>query len=236
MAMARAVPQFRGDASLATWLYTIARRVCIRQRRRSKFAPLPANSLDAPGADAVHRVADPAPNPERAAETRELEAALAAAIAGLEDAQREVLVLRDVEGLPAAEVARVLGIGVAAVKSRLHRARVAVRNRLAPLLGGPAADMPRLPGCPDVMPLFSQYLEGDIDSAICARMEAHLAECDRCRSACDTLKRSLAVCRRFPEAPLPASLAAAVRAAVRTLLAGQPGRGRLRRPRPHAAI
>ncbi|HZI78458.1 MAG TPA: sigma-70 family RNA polymerase sigma factor [Vicinamibacterales bacterium] len=236
IAMARAVPQFRGDASLATWLYTIARRVCIRQRRRSRFAPQRPESLDGPGVDAAHRVADPAPNPERAAESREIEAALAAAIAGLEDGQREVLVLRDVEGLPAAEVARVLGIRVVAVKSRLHRARVAVRNRLAPLLGGPAADTPRLPGCPDVMPLFSRYLEGDIDSAVCARMAAHVAQCDRCRGACDTLKRSLAVCRQFPEAPLPASLATAVKAAVRAFLAGQTGGGRGRRPGSQAAI
>ena len=218
ISMARSLRAFRGDASVSSWLYTIARSFCIKKRRRSKFAPAREESLDAPGIDAVQRLADPAPSPEQTATNRELERALTRAIDGLEPAQREVLVLRDVEGLSAPEVAKVLGITVEAVKSRLHRARVAVRRELAPVFGTPG-DEPRSDSmCPDVLTLFSQHLEGDIDPGVCATMEAHLARCGRCRGTCESLKRTLAVCRELPTPKVPASIAASIRAAIQTFL------------------
>jgi RNA polymerase sigma-70 factor (ECF subfamily) len=129
-----------------------------------------------------------------------------------------VLVLRDVEGLSAPEVAKVLEISVDAVKSRLHRARVAVRQALTPVLGTAADGRPRDSMCPDVLRLFSQHLEGDIDPNVCATMEAHLAQCDRCRGTCESLKRTLAVCRQLPTPDVPATIAASIRAAIRTFL------------------
>jgi RNA polymerase sigma-70 factor (ECF subfamily) len=87
---------------------------------------------------------------------------------------REVLVLRDVEGLSAPEVGEVLGLSVEAVKSRLHRAAIAVRERVAPALG--AAEPPK-PGCPDVLPLLSRHLEGELKPETCQEMERHLATC-----------------------------------------------------------
>jgi RNA polymerase sigma-70 factor (ECF subfamily) len=218
IAMARSLRDFRGDSSVSSWLYTIARRFCIKKRRRSRFAPAREDSLDAPGIDAAGRLADPAPSPEQTATSRELQRALARAIDGLEPPQREVLVLRDVEGLSAADVAEVLEISVEAVKSRLHRARVAVRQALAPILGSPRGEPPRDSTCPDILTLFSQYLEGDIDPGMCAAMEAHLARCGRCRGTCESLKRTLAVCRELPTPEVPASVAASIRAAVRTFL------------------
>jgi RNA polymerase sigma-70 factor (ECF subfamily) len=217
ISMARSLRDFRGDASVSSWLYTIARRFCIKKRRRSKFAPAREESLDAPGIDAAQRLADPAPSPEQAATNRELQHALTLAIDRLEPAQREALVLRDIEGLSAAEVARVLGVSVDAVKSRLHRARVAVRQALAPVLAAPS-DEPRDPMCPDVVMLFSQHLEGDIDPTVCATMEAHLARCPRCRGTCDSLRRTLAVCRQLPTPEVPASIAASIRAAIETFV------------------
>jgi RNA polymerase sigma-70 factor (ECF subfamily) len=183
ISMARSLRDFRGDSSVSSWLYTIARRFCIKKRRRSKFAPEREESLDAAGTDAARRLADPAPSPEQTAANRELEIALARAIHALDPPQREVLVLRDVEGLSAPEVGKVLGISVDAVKSRLHRARVAVRQQLAPVLDSPSAQTPRGAACPDVLTLFSQHLEGEIDPSVCAAMEAHLAECGQCRGA-----------------------------------------------------
>ena len=217
ISMARSLRDFRGDSSVSSWLYTIARRFCIKKRRRSKFAPTREDSLDAPEINAAGRLADPAPNPEQTTTNRELATALTRAIDVLDPAQREVLVLRDVEGLSAPEVAKVLGISIEAVKSRLHRARVAVRQELAPVLGHPAIDPPRRI-CPDVLALFSQHLEGDIDPSVCATMEAHLAQCDHCRNACESLKRTLAVCRQLPPPDVPASIAASIRAAIRQFL------------------
>jgi RNA polymerase sigma-70 factor (ECF subfamily) len=142
ISMARSVRDFRGDSSVSSWLYTIARRFCIKKRRRSKFAPTREESLNAPETDVAQHLADPGPNPEQTATNQELATALTHAIDALEPSQREVLVLRDVEGLSAPEVARILGISVEAVKSRLHRARVAIREELAPILGRSAAPPP----------------------------------------------------------------------------------------------
>ena len=218
ISMARSLRDFRGDSSVSTWLYTIARRFCIKKRRRSKFAPAREDSLDVPENGASDRLADPAPDPEQAASNRELATVLTQAIAALDPAQREVLVLRDIEGLPAAEVARILGVSVDAVKSRLHRARVAIRQELAPVLERPAGGSPRGAACPDLVTLFSQHLEGEIDPGVCATMEAHLAQCRHCRAACESLKRTLAVCRQLPTPEVPASLAASIRAAIHTIV------------------
>jgi RNA polymerase sigma-70 factor (ECF subfamily) len=216
ISMARSLRNFRGDSSVSTWLYTIARRFCIKKRRRREFAPAREASLDVP--DTVERLADPAPNPEEHAMNRELANALTRAIDALDPAHREVLVLRDVEGLPAPEVAGILGVSVDAVKSRLHRARVAVRREVAPLVARHAIEPPQAAICPDVLTLFSQHLEGDLDPGVCATMETHLAQCGRCRSACDSLKRTLALCRQLPTPDVPAPLAASIKAAIRRVL------------------
>jgi RNA polymerase sigma-70 factor (ECF subfamily) len=219
MAMARSLRDFRGDSSVSSWLYTIARRFCIKKRRRSRFAPAREDSLDGPGAEGAQRLADPGPSPEQAAANRELAAALTQAIDALDASQREVLVLRDLEGLSAPEVAKILGVSVDAVKSRLHRARVAVRQALAPVFGPAGPARARGARCPDIVTLFSRHLEGEIDPRLCARMEAHIAQCGGCREACESLKRTLAMCRELPTPDVPAPLAESIRAAVRSALA-----------------
>ena len=218
ISMARSVRGFRGDSSVSTWLYTIARRFCMKKRRRSKFAPAREESLDAPGIDTARRLADPSPSPEETAASRELEIALGRAIDALDPPHREVLVLRDVEGLSAPEVAKVMGITLDAVKSRLHRARAAIRRELASMLDRPASDPPRGPACPDALALFSRHLEGEIDRRTCEAMEAHLAQCHRCRRACESLKRTLALCRQLPTPDVPASISASIKAAIQAVL------------------
>jgi RNA polymerase sigma-70 factor (ECF subfamily) len=194
-AMARGVRDFRGASSISTWLYAIARSFCMKKRRRSKFAPAEERSLDSDAVLEAGRLADPAKQPDEALAGQELEVALDRAIGGLEPMYREVLLLRDVEGLTAPEVAEVLGISVQAVKSRLHRARLSVRARVAPLLGAPAESTAAADStCPDILKVFSQYLEGEISPKVCATMEQHLDSCLRCRTACDSLKRTLALC------------------------------------------
>jgi RNA polymerase sigma-70 factor (ECF subfamily) len=220
LAMARGVRDFRGGSSISTWLYTIARNYCIKKRRRSKFAPAETQSLDsAAGVDAV-QLPDPGKAPDAAAAERQIQRALERAIAALDPKYREVLLLRDQEGLTAPEVADVLGISVQAVKSRLHRARLDVRERVAPLLGVQVMPEPE-PGapCPDVPRLFSRYLEHDIAPSVCATMERHLETCPRCRAACDSLKRTLALCRTSASAvAVPADVQASVKVALRDFL------------------
>jgi RNA polymerase sigma-70 factor (ECF subfamily) len=220
LAMTRTVRNFRGDSTVSTWLYTIARSFCIKKRRRGKFAPA-EQSLEALRARDYEDPSDPAPGPEQAAWGREIERALSAAIDSLDPAQREVLVLRDVEGLSAPEVAAVLGLRLEAVKSRLHRARLTVRQRIAPVLGIPEAARPQSRRCPDVLMLFSRHLEGEIGPELCAEMEAHLEHCGPCRGSCESLKRTLALCGAIPASDVPASVAESVRDAIRTYLAQQ---------------
>ena len=162
-------------------------------------------------------VADPARSPEEAASGRQLQSALDAAIDSLDPMYREVLVLRDVEGLPAADVAEALGLTVEAVKSRLHRARMAVRERVAPVLGVGVDGTPT-PSCRDVVELFSRRMEGEIDGAACADLEQHLQGCPVCRGRCDSLRSTLALCRRAGEAPVPPAVERSVRAALEQFL------------------
>lgn len=220
LAAARGLAGFRGASSLSTWLYTIARSQCIKKHRRRKSAPMEF-SLEAEEAASARERPDPAPDPEAALQTRRLEAALERAIARLDRPYREVLILRDVEGLTAPEVATVTGLSVAAVKSRLHRARARVREELAPLLaprGEPAAAGTSDRPCPDVVRLFSRFLEGDISPRTCARMEKHLAACPRCRAACDALRGVLETCRAASSPEVPPALQEKVRAAIRQVV------------------
>jgi len=211
LAAACGLHEFRGGAAVSTWLFTIARSFCIKKRRRRVGAPTEHLSLEEGEAKMV---AAAEASPDEAATHHEIGTALDAAIAALEPMYREVLLLRDVEGLTALEVAGVLGVSVDAVKSRLHRARLSVRQRLAPIL------IPSVPealdGCPDLVPVLSQYLEGDIGPSECAAMEKHVASCPRCKARCDSLRSTLALCRRSAEAgTVPAEVQEAVRQALR---------------------
>jgi RNA polymerase sigma-70 factor (ECF subfamily) len=221
LAAARNIGEFRGASSVSTWLYTIARSFCLKRQRTSKFAPAHVESLE-DVSDEARAVADAAHGPDAAAEGKQVQAALRDAIAELDPMYREVLVLRDVEGLSAAEVADVLGLTVEAVKSRLHRARVVVRDRLGPLLGvpGPTVAGPG-PVCPDVAELFSRHLEGEISGDVCARLEEHLAGCDRCRARCDSLRATLSLCSQSGD-EVPLRVERSVRAALRRFLDAHP--------------
>lgn len=192
LAAARTARDFRGGSRVSTWLFAIARSFCIKKRRRSKFAPDEPVSLEERSEHAADVPATDAA-PDEVAASRELGVAIDRALGELEPSQREVLLLRDVEGLSAPEVAEVLGLNVEAVKSRLHRARVALREHLSPWVAAPEAAPTTT--CPEIVPLFSRYLEGEIGPHECARMQEHVDACPRCRGACDALKQTLALCR-----------------------------------------
>jgi RNA polymerase sigma-70 factor, ECF subfamily len=133
------LPGFRGDAAFSTWLHRVAANAALmrlRRRRRSPEAPA-EGSLDGllPHFDAAGRI-DSTPQHDwskRADEQladREVRRAIEEAIQNLPEDYRIVFLLRDVEELPSEEMAEMLGISVAAVKSRLHRARLALRESL----------------------------------------------------------------------------------------------------------
>jgi RNA polymerase sigma-70 factor (ECF subfamily) len=215
LAAARGLHDFQGASSLSTWLFTIARSFCIKKRRGAMTSAV-VSLDDEPGAAQVRSKEVP---PDDAAASRELGAALEEAIASLAPTYREVLLLRDVEGLSAAEVAEVLELTVDAVKSRLHRARADVRSKLTRFLPSSErpGDVPSSATCPDIVAMFSRYVEGDIGAEECAAMERHIVSCKRCNSACDSLKRTLALCHAQPRGEVPADVQARVRKALHDL-------------------
>jgi RNA polymerase sigma-70 factor, ECF subfamily len=207
----RHLPEFRGDAALSTWLYRIARSFCLKERRREH--------PDDPLEDTV-ATSDPAPDAR--VHAREIGAALAAAIGALSPEHREVIVLRDVEGLSAEEAAGVVGVETGALKSRLHRARVELRRHLTALLNeAEGAEPGATPPCRDLAETLSAYASAEIDQAACAQIEEHLARCPRCASACATLRRSVSLCRGIPDdEEVPAAVRAAVRRSLHALTIG----------------
>ncbi|MEE9297511.1 MAG: sigma-70 family RNA polymerase sigma factor [Acidimicrobiia bacterium] len=121
----RAMPRFRGEAALGTWLHRITVNTAWTMRKRA--ARHETQRLD----DAAYDLAvDQATGPEKAGEMLEVRARLKAAIEQLSPGQRAVLVLRDVYGWSHTEVARELGITHTTAKVRLHRARKRVRSLL----------------------------------------------------------------------------------------------------------
>jgi RNA polymerase sigma-70 factor (ECF subfamily) len=198
LAAFRHLPGFRADARLSTWLYQIARSFCIKERRGTRTTTV----LD-------DRLADPAAPPDRQAHAREIGEALARAIAALPAEQREVLVLRDVEGLSADEAAHVVGIEIGALKSRLHRARMTLRENLAGVLDARQTDP-----CRELAHELSAYAAAEIDQTTCAKIETHLVRCAQCAGACNALKRSVSLCRSIPGDHVPGPVRDAVRAAI----------------------
>ncbi|HKG14149.1 MAG TPA: sigma-70 family RNA polymerase sigma factor [Pyrinomonadaceae bacterium] len=133
----RNIAGFRGEADLRTWLYRIAvnqarnRWRWWKRRRRDKTV-----SLDAPTSDenstplSAGLTNEGASDPEQQALARERERALLSALSTLSRPYREVIVLRDIEGLSYEEVAQALDMNIGTVKSRLSRGRDELRRRL----------------------------------------------------------------------------------------------------------
>jgi len=127
---------FRGEAAVTTWLHRMAVNAALAYRRqrgtrekhhaRQAVEDLPVEG--APGGP-VRRWTAP---PDQLAQDHEVRQLIEGAIAGLEEKYRDVYVLADVEGLSNAEIGELLGLGLPAVKSRLHRARLVMREALAP--------------------------------------------------------------------------------------------------------
>jgi RNA polymerase sigma-70 factor (ECF subfamily) len=131
----RGAATFRGDAAARSWLYQIVVHACRRRGRRRAGEPARHASLDEAAALASAEAVD-----ERVA-ARQVGRAIERAIDELPAEAREVLWLRDVEGLSGAEAATALDLDLAAMKSRLHRARLELKTRVEAILGHPVEEV-----------------------------------------------------------------------------------------------
>jgi len=128
---------FRGEASLSTWLLRIAaNRSLNRIRQRATRAAREVMSIE-PQEDGDSPFQPPGreeDRPDRMMESRETRKILEAAIANLDEDSRMLVLLSDVEGFSYEELSEAVGIPLGTVKSRLHRARMALRKMLAPVV------------------------------------------------------------------------------------------------------
>ena len=129
--------QLREPERLKAWVFRIARNACYMKRRKSVFAPAQELSLDElmptfreDGEQRKLEIADWSALPDTRAISSQLAGLLRRAVDKLPETYRSVIVLRDMEELSTGETAEVLDIGQDAVKTRLHRARLAVRQSL----------------------------------------------------------------------------------------------------------
>ncbi len=120
--------QLRDTATVRAWVFRIARNVCLMQRRKSVFAPTEEIPLEALPAGA--ELADDGAPPETALLRAELRAVVDRVILELPPAYRAVVVLRDMEELSTEETAQILDLSRDVVKTRLHRGRSAIRQKL----------------------------------------------------------------------------------------------------------
>jgi RNA polymerase sigma-70 factor, ECF subfamily len=131
------LPEFRGDSSFATWLFRIVHNACLDELRKRKRQRV--TSLDEPISgedgemDRQLAIADASDGPEQALERVEVQRAVQESIGALDEEYRVVVVMRDIQGYSYNEIADALGINLGTVKSRLNRARNALKEMFGSL-------------------------------------------------------------------------------------------------------
>ena len=135
----RALPQFRGESAFYTWLYRIAVNTAKKALMDLKRDPLVLQSARSMGEDgeepsrAENELSD-GETPEALLASKEIAAAVNAAIEALSEDLRQAITLREIEGLSYEEIADAMSCPIGTVRSRIFRAREAIATRLRPLL------------------------------------------------------------------------------------------------------
>ena len=133
----RALKRFERRSRFSTWLYSIATNHCLNQlesrRRRPRLQELnrSARKEGTPG-PLLDQIADPTPGADQALEQADLQRQVQEQLLTLTPAHRSILVLRDIQGLAYEEIGEILSLEPGTVRSRLHRARMELKERLKP--------------------------------------------------------------------------------------------------------
>ncbi len=203
--------QFQGDASPSTWLYTIAARACQRRRRRRSGEPRTLDSLSDLAAGGEGPGERPAARAEAEASPldqqlrREAQEAVERAISELPHHYRMPLVLKEIVELSVAEVAAILGLKEATVKTRVHRGRLHLRRILERRLprGEAAAAHYDQQICLDLLRSKQEALDRGVDFAV-----PQEEVCDRCQSLFRTLDLARDSCLSIGRGALPPAVEA----------------------------
>lgn len=212
------LPKFDSPRALMVWLYKVAKTRCLMSRRKSKFAPKEALSLEElmPDRQELEKLSGSAePTPETWLMRRENAKQLGDAIQQLPPEYRLILVLHDMEELSDKDIAEITGLRPGTIRVRLHRARLFVRKELAKgdrrsVRAGAkkqtamAQVHPRERSCKQMFAELSNYLDEDLDDSLCAEMEKHVEGCEPCKAFLASLEETIETCRTASnEAPDP---------------------------------
>jgi RNA polymerase sigma-70 factor, ECF subfamily len=131
----RALHHFKGQSAFSTWLFRIVNNTCIDALRKRKRQPLVVMSTDASieTEEGEYQIEFPAPeseSPEEQTLSKELREQVQLALSRLSEEHRLALVLRDIEGYSYEEIAEILDLNIGTVKSRINRARLAIREQI----------------------------------------------------------------------------------------------------------
>lgn len=206
---------FEGRSKPSTWLYTIASRACGRMRRLKSGEPSrlePLERLLPSGDEGIIQIPSD-DDPEAATARHEAADAIVSVVASLPLEFRLPFVLKEIAGLTVEEVSEVLGVKVATVKTRLHRARLRVRRAVADTL--PSRDAPppdrRREECLALLHAKQEAMDRGVPFPI---GQAHL--CERCQSVFQSLDYTKDTCRSLRMGEMPTSLRSSLKAALAT--------------------
>jgi RNA polymerase sigma-70 factor (ECF subfamily) len=203
------LPKFNSPRALVVWLYKVAKNRCLMSRRKSRFAPKEALSLEElmPDRKELEKLSgNPDGTPETSFFRRESAKRLREAVQKLPSDYRLILVLHDMEDLSDSDIAEITGLRLGTIRVRLHRARLFVRRELAKQDGHrlrheaakPAAHVPAQPRqrrCKEMFAELSNYLDDELDDSLCAELEKHMDGCEPCKAFLSSLEESIQLCR-----------------------------------------
>jgi RNA polymerase sigma-70 factor, ECF subfamily len=217
--------KFNSPKALLVWLYKVAKTRCLMSRRRSKFAPKEALSLEElmPDRQELRQLPGKSePTPEALLMSRENANRLRGAIRQLPPGYRLILVLHDMEELSDDDIAEITGLRPGTIRVRLHRARLFVRRELAKQdrqgargeakkQAAVAQTHSRERSCKQMFKELSNYLDEELDDSLCAELEKHMEGCDPCKAFLASLEETIQTCKTAPNEPPDARMAANLR-------------------------
>ena len=206
--------QFKGEAAPTTWLYTIAARQCQRSKRLRVGEPRrlePIESLLPSKERQVVDLSSKLDGPLEAQIRREAVEALKRGIGRLPTRLRMALVLKDIVELPVVDVARVLGLKPATVKTRVHRARLMLRRTVAQTLPRTDAAPPNHAKqvCLDLLTVKQDALDRGVEFPV-----PQSEVCERCQALFATLDLGVDICQEVGRAGLSPKFLRALHAAL----------------------
>ena len=186
--------QFRGGSARA-WLFAIVRNCCRTAQAGAAGELSLVVSREQPqrggGGDCWSKQPDPGRRPRKSASARPDIDRVRTAIEAIPEPFRETVVLRDLEDLSYAEIAEVTGVPIGTVMSRLSRGRAMLAKELLPRgeAGRRAVEeREMMPACADQELLLGGLVDGELDAANTALVEAHVARCEGCREELERLQ------------------------------------------------